>query len=64
MMTGQYQFTFGADGEIKDTEAVASKAHERAPRERQADLLQHAQELEAMKLWQSDDYPPTGDTDE
>ena len=57
-MTGQFKFTFALDGTIKEPEAVASKAHERGPKERQADLLQHAEELEAMKLWQSDDYPP------
>ena len=64
-MTGQYKFKFDLDGNINGTEAVASKAHERGSKEKQwADLFQHQHEHEAMKLWQSVDYPPTGDTDE
>ena len=51
MDKGQYQFTFDSDGDIRDAQIIASKAHEHGPEEKQADLLDHAHELEQLRAW-------------
>ena len=54
MDKGQYQFTFDLDGDISDPKVVASKAHEHGPKEKQADLLDHAHELEQLRAWNNE----------
>ena len=51
MDKGQYQFTFDSDGDKSDPKVIASKAHERGPKEKQADLIDHARELEQLRAW-------------
>ena len=51
MDKGQYQFTFDSDGDIREPKVVGSKAHENGPKEKQADLLDHAHELEQLRAW-------------
>ena len=51
MDKGQYQFTFDSDGDIRETQVVASRAHEHGPKEKQADLIDHAHELEQLRAW-------------
>ncbi len=51
MDKGQYQFTFDSDGDIREAQVIASKAHEHGPKEKQADLLDRARELEQLRAW-------------
>ncbi len=51
MDKGQYQFTFDSDGDIREDQVIASKAHEHGPKEKQADLLDHAHDLEQLRAW-------------
>ena len=51
MNKGQYQFTFDAAGDIKESEVVGSKAHEHGPKEKQGDLIDHAHDLEQLEAW-------------
>ena len=51
MDKGQFQFTFDSDGAIREAQVVSSKAHEHGPKEKQADLLDHARELEQLQAW-------------
>ena len=54
MDKGQYQFTFDSDGDISDPKVVGSKAHERGPKEKQADLIDHAHDLEQLLAWNTE----------
>ena len=60
-MKGQYQFTWDDSGNVDTDNVVASEAHEHGPRERQASLIQHEEELTQMQAWMSDDQPPLAD---
>ena len=53
----QFKFIPDSEGNIR-IDAVASDAHERGKQETQGNLLDHVNELQAMKAWQSDDWPP------
>ncbi len=54
MDKGQYQFTFDSDGDIAKAQVIASKAHEDGPKEKQADLIDHARELEQLRSWNNE----------
>ena len=59
----QFMFVTDSEGNVR-IDAVASPAHERGKRESQGNLLDHAEELTAMKAWQSDDFPPVESDEE
>ncbi len=45
------EFPSYSDGDIREPQVIASKAHEHGPKEKQADLLDHAYELEQLRAW-------------
>ena len=52
MSTGQYKFKWDANtGDVDTDNVVASKANERGPKEKQADLLDHERDTEQLKTW-------------
>ena len=59
----QYRWMFDSEGNHR-VDAVASDAHERGKKETQGNLLQHGDEIVAMKAWQSDDWPPVESDEE
>ena len=54
MDKGQYQFRFDSDGDIHEAQVVGSKAHEHGPKEKQANLLDLARELEQLRAWNNE----------
>ena len=54
MDKGQYQFTFDSDGDIREAQVVASKAHEHGPKEQQANLLDHDHDLDQLRVWNNE----------
>ena len=54
MDKGQYKFTFDSDGDISESQVIASKAHEHGLKEKQADPMDHAHDLEQLRAWNSE----------
>lgn len=49
---GQFKFNFNSTtGDIYEPQVVGSKAHEHGPKEKLADLLEHADEIEQLRAW-------------
>ena len=51
-MNGQYAFTWDTQGNVNPDNVVATGAHESGPKEKQAGLLDHARDLEALGTWE------------